>query len=650
VTSIASLLGAPILAAGFFWDSPLFTNNNRVWEDVMNGLRIALTAIGALLLIYEVRARRLGERPPNAPPIWAPLGIGAAAIATAVLAAEKYPKWGAALILIGAACVLFALIAVRNVNKRVALVLTVMAFFAYFDFFNPNTRYPEYYHRHEFYHYYLGSKYSQELSYTRLYECTEIAEIELGRGAEVRKKEIRDLRVNLIKPMTDTYVITDPSQCKKHFTPAKWEAFKKDVNWFWSVARGEYWNNMIKDHGYNPPPVWTMTGKLFASFGSASDGFFKVLSGLDVALHVGVVVLLFWAFGWRVGAIATVFWGCNAPANFYWTGGAFLRQDWFFFLVASLALARKRKFFLAGAALTWSSLLRVFPLIFFAGWAIIIALHIVQKIRERRAAKVAVVEKPGEQGYRKAGVQREIVAAERTGLLDLIHPDHRRLIAGCIVAAGVLVPASIVVAGPDSYKEFVAHTLRTHNNTPLTNHMGLETMLVHDWQGRMRFTRDDNLDDPFQGWKQGRLDRHHKLRYVHAGIVVLVFLWTAWALRRTKLLWVGEALSAPLVMSLTNLTCYYYSMFILCAALAKARRPLGPVTLACSGASQVLLLSYYWVDDKFTAQAWLFAVFSLCILWGYSRPFSLERLKAWWARKPEPKSGANLSTEPLPAE
>ena len=35
-----------------------------------------------------------------------------------------------------------------------------------------------------------------------------------------------------------------------------------------------------------------------------------------------------WAFGWRVMAVATVFWGCNAPANFYWTGGAFLRQDW----------------------------------------------------------------------------------------------------------------------------------------------------------------------------------------------------------------------------------------------------------------------------------------------------------------------------------
>lgn len=580
LTTLSALVVAPVAAllgaAGFFWDSPIFANDT--WSRLMNGLRIGLTLGGALLLIYEVRARRLGEAVP------------------------------------------------LRTRKRVAIVLTVLSFGAYFDFFNPNVRYPEYYHRHEFYHYYLGSKYSQELSYTRLYECTAIAEIELGRGAEVRKREIRDLRVNLIKPVSDTFVVTDPSQCKKHFTPEKWEAFKKDVNWFWSTARGSYWENMMKDHGYNPPPVWTMTGKFFGSFGVAGDGFFKLLSAIDVLFHIGVVLLLYWAFGWRIGALATVFWGCNAPANFYWTGGAFLRQDWFFFLVASLALARKRKFFLAGFALTWSSLLRVFPMIFFAGWAIIIVFHILAELRARRAGK-----------------------GNGEGLMGLLHPDHRKLLAGCIIASATLIPASVVVAGGDSYKEFVSHTLKTHNNTPLTNHMGLETMLVHDWKGRMRFTRDDNLDDPFQGWKQGRIDRHKQLKWAHVAIIAAIFLWTAWALRRTKALWIGQALAAPLVMSMTNLTCYYYSMFILCAALAKARRPLGPVVLVTSGASQILLLSYYWVDDKFTAQAWLFGIFSLVLLWGYSRPFSMERLTAWWNGKPEPKA-KTPEPAPLPAE
>jgi hypothetical protein len=41
--------------------------------------------------------------------------------------------------------------------------------------------------------------------------------------------------------------------------------------------------------------------------------------------------MLVWAFGWRTTAIGVLFWGCNKAADFYWTGGAFLRQDWWFF-------------------------------------------------------------------------------------------------------------------------------------------------------------------------------------------------------------------------------------------------------------------------------------------------------------------------------
>ena len=37
--------------------------------------------------------------------------------------------------------------------------------------------------------------------------------------------------------------------------------------------------------------------------------------------------------------------------------------------------------------------------------------------------------------------------------------------------------------------------------------MGLRAMLVHNWEGRMRFGRDDNFSDPFEEWKQGRNER-----------------------------------------------------------------------------------------------------------------------------------------------
>jgi hypothetical protein len=561
-------------AADVFWDAKLF--EKETWTRLMTGLRITLCLGGVLLLIYEWRARRMGE-----------------------------------------------LISERT-KKRVAIVFTALAFGAYFDFFNPNVRYNQYYHRHEYFHYYLGSKYSDALGYTRLYECAAVAEIELGRAAQVRSRELRDLRVNLIKPVTETAVVQNPDDCKKRFLPAEWTAFKKDVDWFYRMMAGSYWEGAQKDHGYNPPPVWTMTGKFFSSFGSADDRFFKILSSLDILFHIGCVLMLGWAFGWRVMAIATVFLGANSPANFYWTGGAFMRQDWIFFLVASVCLARKKYFALSGAALTWSALLRVFPMIIFAGPALIMALHLVKYLKRRREAA--------------AGDKR----AKRL-LGEWLRPEQRRFLGGCIVAAGILIPASMIVAGPDSYVEFVEH-ISVHKNTPLTNHMGLETMLVHNWDGRMRFTRNDNLDDPFQEWKEGRTERFAKSKLLFYAIVLLVLGWTAWAVRRTKLLWVGMGLSLALVLSLTNLTCYYYSMFMIAAPLALARPALGAVLLMGAGASQIVGAagtgnrSFYWIDDNYAALSWLFYALALLFLYGYSRPASLERLRAWWNDQPEAKS------------
>ena len=347
-TLTASVSAQWLWAMGSIWDSwGVFQADS--WKSAMNFLRIFLTLGGALLLMYEWRARRLGQ------PV------------------------------------------TRRTQKILAITFTVLAFGAYYDFFNPKVRYPEYYHRHEFYHYYLGSKYNKEVAYTRLYECTAIAEVELGREAQIRRREMRDLRENLIKPNTDTYIFTNPGRCKKHFTPERWEAFKQDVNWFYKSAKGSYWENMQKDHGYNPPPVWTMAGKIWGSFGPAGDGYFKALAAIDPIMQLGAVLLLGWAFGFKIMAICTVFWGCNAPANFYWTGGAFLRQDWFFLLVAALCFAKKRKLALAGAALTWASLLRIFPAIMFVGWGILVAIHLLKHKR--------------------------------------FHPDHKRLITGCVVAA-----------------------------------------------------------------------------------------------------------------------------------------------------------------------------------------------------------------------
>jgi hypothetical protein len=156
----------------------------------------------------------------------------------------------------------------------------------------------------------------------------------------------------------------------------------------------------------------------------------------------------------------------------------------------------------------------------------------------------------------------------------------------------------------------------------------------------MRFMRDDNMDDPFEGWKKARIERKHQRMALFLSIIAGVALWTAWALRRTRLLWVAIPLSVPMLMCLTNLTCYYYSFFMTLAALVTVRPQLGPAILATSGASTILLYSpsgYYWVDDRYTAQSYLFFLLALLALYAYSRPFSIAGLKAWWNHEPEPR-------------
>lgn len=102
----------------------------------------------------------------------------------------------------------------------------------------------------------------------------------------------------------------------------------------------------------------------------------------------------------------------------------------------------------------------------------------------------------------------------------------------------------------------------------------------------------------------------------------------AWALRRTTLLWVGMASCLPLMMSLLNLTCYHYCTFVAAAVLVRLSPALGPAYLALAGASQVVGNRFYWIDDEYAAQSFLFYTFARCTLYALSRPLP----PSWAAR------------------
>jgi hypothetical protein len=204
-------------------------------------------------------------------------------------------------------------------------------------------------------------------------------------------------------------------------------------------------------------------------------------------------------------------------------------------------------------------------------------------------------------------------------------PEYRRFLLGAALAGGLLAGASVAVCGGDAYPAFVDH-IRSHHDTQLTNNMGLETLLAHDWQGRMRFTTDERLDDPMQPWKEHHAARLASLRPLWLLLCAVVAAWQLWALQRTRLLWVGMALSVPLLICVLDLTCYYYVFCVALAPLVRVRHELAPAYLALAGASQILLGRFYFIDERYVAESWLFCAFAACVLYALSRPFSVRAL------------------------
>ncbi|HEU4405203.1 MAG TPA: hypothetical protein VFS43_07930 [Polyangiaceae bacterium] len=494
----------------------------------------------------------------------------------------------------------------RRTKRRAAALFSFAAVICYFQFFQIG--YPEFYHRWEFFHYYMGAKYFPEMGYDGLYKCTAIAEADLGFQKEVRARKLRDIgHTNLI--VSAGTVLEHPEQCKDAFKPEKWEAFKNDVKFFRQVSgSGQWWHDMQTDHGYNPPPVWGIMGYLFSWLNPAEQWYMKLLSSLDVALFAGMFGCVAWAFGWRVAALAITFWGTQGASPFYWTGGAFLRQDWLFYAVVSACMIRKRKYFWGGFMMAYSTLLRVFPLYFFGGWVVVAIAHAYRAYKKRA---------PG----------------EPLSLPQLLHPQLKLVAAGAVAAGLVLIPVSTAVAGRGAWPAFIQH-ISVHKDTPVTNHMGWRTLVSHSADGRMAVARDNKSQDAFAKWKEMRKDRVKRLWPIYYGGILLAAGMFAYACWRLKNLWVVQALGCLLATMMVELTCYYYSFFIYGAMLSKGRRPIELGLMICALLSQVAsVVLYRFTDDKNVGMSVAFLQLALFMVVLYMRnPFK----RAVAATKPAP--------------
>ena len=503
----------------------------------------------------------------------------------------------------------------RRLRDGLLAALGFIAAFTYinFGFFH----FPNFVHDWEWTHYYIGSKYFDELAYDRLYECIAIADVEDGLKRRVELRNVTNLRNNKLEKAKT--LLDNPQACKQHFSAERWADFKHDVAFFRNRQTAKRWDDLQTDHGYNATPVWNVAGTILANTGRASTTQLYLLALLDPLYLLATIGVVWWAFGWRVLSVALLVFATNFPSRFYWTGGSFLRWDWLFYLVAAICCLRKGKPALGGAALAYSTALRVFPLFIFLGPAMGLAYGF---FRKRTAAAAGVGSESPDGAASDAepalGLPPPLDSAKRSGWQRLLGPrgssllarlDQRylRFFAGAALAGAILFPLSLQVSGGiGAYQRFVQNTVK-HKETPLTNYMGLRTVMAWRPSEVGRLLKDDTLTDPWINWKQARLRGYETSKPFYI-LVLLGFLVLVGRAARYQDPWVMAALGVAIIPFGVELTCYYYAFIMGVALLHEKREEVGWLLLATTALTQFFAWAPVrnmsrWLDEQYTAMS-----------------------------------------------
>ena len=471
-------------------------------------------------------------------------------------------------------------------RRAILAVLGFVAFLTYFNFgyFHFNN----FIHGHDTFHYYIGSKYSRELSYDRLYECVAVADSEvptLRRRVELRK--LTNLRTNVVETTAD--ILSHPERCKQHFSPERWQSFHNDLTYFRTLENARRWDDAQLDHGYNATPVWNIAGFLLSNLAPASPTQIYILNSLDpIYLSIGCLMIA-WAFGWRALAVALLVFATNFPSRFYWTGGAFLRWDWLFWMIASVCLLKKDRPVAAGLALAYSALLRIFPIFLFIA-PVLAAGYTLYKHRK-------------------------------------LHPTFARFFVGAAVGAALLIPAGMAVVGrADTYQEFARNTMK-HSGTALTNNMGLRTVLAYRPSQAGRLMRVTGQTDEWAKWREARSESWRQAKPVYFVVVAAFLLLLGLAVRQAEP-WAALALSASFIPFGVELTCYYYSFLIVVALLCLKSERLGQRLLLLTAFTQFVAWAPIsgmpgWLDEQYTLMSAGTLAILIAIVWEF---FSKRRL------------------------
>ena len=459
-------------------------------------------------------------------------------------------------------------------------VVALLTFFNFGAFHFGN-----YVHAWDTFHYYTGAKYFRELGYERLYECVAVADaLEPGLATRVAERKITNLRTNVLESSAE--ILAHPERCTAHFSPARWAAFRHDVAWFRGRETAERWEGVL-----DRPRLQRHAGverrRIAARQPRAGERPLHPRPDRRSIRSICSPSRRWWA-GLSVGApsrsrcwsspptspaassgpaapsCAGTGSSTPSPRSPACAGGSPCSAAW--------RSATRRC--CGSSPACWRSVRRW-------GW------------RSRWRAGCAPRPEPGG-APRSSGPS----AASRRAPTCASSPPPGSPPRCCCRSA----PPSR--GGADAYRGFVANTLK-HKSTPLTNAMGLRTVVTYRPAEVGRHLVSDAAADPWRRWKEARVAAWERSRGV-AGVILLgVVALVGLAVARHGDPWLAAALGVIVIPFAVELTSYYYAFLIVPALLWSCWRWSGPLLLALCAFTQFVSLAPLpgmstWRDEQYT--------------------------------------------------
>jgi hypothetical protein len=215
------------------------------------------------------------------------------------------------------------------------------------------------------YHYYMGSKYFDELGYLDLYTHTMLADQETTHKLEHINK-LRDLTDYRTKRLSELM----PEKKNREFTSLRWRGFQRDLRALLPKATRHHWKNMLVDRGYNATPFGNeYISRLTNRYSIADYKERLFLIELDLWAYLICFVALWWAFGLEA-SILTAVTIVLFPFNDGRMVGGMMQYDWLAALVLGVCFLHKKWPIPAAIFLGFGTLMRLFPLVLAAGVAL----------------------------------------------------------------------------------------------------------------------------------------------------------------------------------------------------------------------------------------------------------------------------------------